>query len=97
MIFVEHTTDFEFYSSTSAGAIQGDGYIFHAGMCSSHHDRDQKLRFPQLVPPDLVFFVHMKSATSLFMILLWSIVSIVPLPSLRILIVLSSPVPSRAR
>jgi rhamnogalacturonan hydrolase len=31
MIFIEHTTDFEFYSSTSAGAIQGYGYVFHAG------------------------------------------------------------------
>ncbi|TVY84860.1 Rhamnogalacturonase A [Lachnellula suecica] len=30
MIFIEHTTDFEFYSSTSAGAIQGYGYTFHA-------------------------------------------------------------------
>ncbi|EME43131.1 glycoside hydrolase family 28 protein [Dothistroma septosporum NZE10] len=26
MIFIEHTTDFEFYSSTGAGAIQGYGY-----------------------------------------------------------------------
>jgi rhamnogalacturonan hydrolase len=26
-----HTTDFEFYSSTSQGAIQGYGYIFHKG------------------------------------------------------------------
>jgi rhamnogalacturonan hydrolase len=31
MIFIEHTTDFEFYSSTSGGAIQGNGYVFHAG------------------------------------------------------------------
>ncbi|TVY17904.1 putative rhamnogalacturonase B [Lachnellula arida] len=30
MIFIEHTTDFEFFSSTSAGAIQGYGYVFHA-------------------------------------------------------------------
>lgn len=28
MIFVEHTTDFEFYSATSAGAIQGYGYEY---------------------------------------------------------------------
>ncbi|KAH8887526.1 pectin lyase-like protein [Thozetella sp. PMI_491] len=30
MIFVEHTTDFEFYSANSKGAIQGYGYEFHA-------------------------------------------------------------------
>jgi rhamnogalacturonan hydrolase len=30
MIFIEHTTDFEFYSSTSEGAVQGYGYVFHA-------------------------------------------------------------------
>ncbi|KAH6680504.1 pectin lyase fold/virulence factor [Halenospora varia] len=29
MIFVEHTTDFEMYSSTSKGAVQGYGYTFH--------------------------------------------------------------------
>lgn len=29
MIFIEHTTDFEFYSATSKGAIQGYGYVFH--------------------------------------------------------------------
>lgn len=29
MIFVEHTTDFEFYSANSAGAVQGYGYQFH--------------------------------------------------------------------
>lgn len=29
MIFIEHTTDFEMYSSTSSGAIQGYGYTFH--------------------------------------------------------------------
>jgi rhamnogalacturonan hydrolase len=31
MIFIEHTTDFEMFSSTSAGAVQGYGYTFHAG------------------------------------------------------------------
>jgi hypothetical protein len=31
MFIVEHTTDFEFYSSTSNGAVQGYGYVFHAG------------------------------------------------------------------
>lgn len=30
MILVEHATDFELYSSTSKGAMQGYGYIFHA-------------------------------------------------------------------
>lgn len=30
MIMIEHTTDFELFSSTSKGAIQGNGYIFHA-------------------------------------------------------------------
>lgn len=39
MIFIEHTTDFEMYSSTSKGAMQGYGYVFHAGkilqVCSS--------------------------------------------------------------
>lgn len=29
MIMIKHTTDFEMYSSTSAGAIQGYGYEFH--------------------------------------------------------------------
>lgn len=29
MIFIEHSTDFEMFSSTGKGAIQGDGYIFH--------------------------------------------------------------------
>lgn len=29
MFIIEHTTDFEFYSSTSGGAIQGYGYYFH--------------------------------------------------------------------
>lgn len=30
MIMIEHSTDFELFSSTSAGAIQGNGYVFHA-------------------------------------------------------------------
>ncbi|KAF7950235.1 hypothetical protein EAE96_007526 [Botrytis aclada] len=29
MIMIKHTTDFEMYSSTSAGAIQGNGYEYH--------------------------------------------------------------------
>jgi rhamnogalacturonan hydrolase len=29
MFMIEHTTDFELYSSTSKGAIQGYGYTFH--------------------------------------------------------------------
>lgn len=29
MIFIEHTSDFEFFSTTSKGAIQGHGYEFH--------------------------------------------------------------------
>ncbi|KIW02996.1 hypothetical protein, variant [Verruconis gallopava] len=29
MIFIEHTSDFELFSSTSKGAFQGNGYIFH--------------------------------------------------------------------
>lgn len=29
MIFIEHTSDFEMFSSTGAGAIQGYGYEFH--------------------------------------------------------------------
>lgn len=29
MIFIEHTTDFELFSSTSEGAVQGWGYEFH--------------------------------------------------------------------
>ncbi|CAI7602734.1 unnamed protein product [Penicillium glandicola] len=29
MIFIEHTTDFELFSSTSEGAVQGYGYEFH--------------------------------------------------------------------
>lgn len=31
MIAIEDSTDFEMYSSTSEGAIQGYGYVFHAG------------------------------------------------------------------
>lgn len=30
MIFIEHSSDIEFFSSTGAGAIQGLGYVFHA-------------------------------------------------------------------
>lgn len=30
MIIVEKGADFEFYSSTSKGAVQGNGYTFHA-------------------------------------------------------------------
>ncbi len=30
MIFIEHSTDFEFYSANSKGAVQGYGYVFHA-------------------------------------------------------------------
>ncbi|KAI9685136.1 MAG: hypothetical protein M1822_004723 [Bathelium mastoideum] len=30
MIYIEHTTDFELFSSTSKGAFQGLGYVFHA-------------------------------------------------------------------
>lgn len=29
MIMIEHGTDFEMFSSTSEGAIQGNGYVFH--------------------------------------------------------------------
>jgi len=29
MIFVEHGTDFEMFSSTGKGAMQGNGYVFH--------------------------------------------------------------------
>jgi len=31
MIYIESTTDFEFYSGTSKGAIQGYGYVFASG------------------------------------------------------------------
>lgn len=31
MFWIENTTDFELYSSTSKGAIQGYGYEFHKG------------------------------------------------------------------
>ncbi|GAB7351037.1 hypothetical protein MBLNU459_g1521t1 [Dothideomycetes sp. NU459] len=30
MFMIEHSTDFEFFSSTSKGAIQGNGYVLHA-------------------------------------------------------------------
>ncbi|KAJ5777380.1 hypothetical protein N7520_000626 [Penicillium odoratum] len=30
MIYIEHSTDFEIYSSRGEGAIQGYGYVFHA-------------------------------------------------------------------
>ncbi|KAM3086350.1 hypothetical protein ACMFMF_000300 [Clarireedia jacksonii] len=30
MIYIEHSTDFEFYSGNSQGAIQGYGYVFHS-------------------------------------------------------------------
>lgn len=36
MIYIEHTTDFEFYSGNSAGAIQGYGYEFAEGRPSTH-------------------------------------------------------------
>ncbi|KAF2153507.1 glycoside hydrolase family 28 protein [Myriangium duriaei CBS 260.36] len=29
MIMIEHSTDFELFSSAAAGAVQGNGYIFH--------------------------------------------------------------------
>lgn len=29
MIYIEHATDFELFSSTSKGAVQGSGYLFH--------------------------------------------------------------------
>ncbi|KAL1989080.1 hypothetical protein VTN96DRAFT_5843 [Rasamsonia emersonii] len=29
MIYIEHATDFELFSSTSAGAVQGSGYLYH--------------------------------------------------------------------
>lgn len=32
MIYVGNTNDFEMYSSTSKGAMQGYGYTFHARM-----------------------------------------------------------------
>lgn len=35
MIFIEQTTDFEFYSANSKGAIQGYGYQFHQREYSS--------------------------------------------------------------
>jgi hypothetical protein len=35
MILIEHSTDFELYSSTSKGAIQGYGYTFHS--CKFSH------------------------------------------------------------
>jgi rhamnogalacturonan hydrolase len=35
MIFVEHTTDFEFYSANSKGAIQGYGYTLNANGANS--------------------------------------------------------------
>lgn len=31
MIVIDRGSDFEMYSSTSKGAIQANGYIFHAG------------------------------------------------------------------
>jgi rhamnogalacturonan hydrolase len=32
MIAINGGSDFELYSSTSKGAIQGYGYVFHTGM-----------------------------------------------------------------
>lgn len=32
MLFFQHMTDFEMYSSNSKGAIQGYGYEFHKSM-----------------------------------------------------------------
>jgi rhamnogalacturonan hydrolase len=29
MIYIEHATDFELFSSTSKGAVQGSGYLYH--------------------------------------------------------------------
>jgi hypothetical protein len=36
MIFIEHTTDFEFYSSTSKGAVQG--YVLQKPMALEFSD-----------------------------------------------------------
>lgn len=32
MIYIEKSSNFEFYSSTSRGAMQGYGYEFHKGI-----------------------------------------------------------------
>jgi len=36
MIYVGNSDDFEMYSSTSKGAMQGYGYVFHAGSYSEY-------------------------------------------------------------
>jgi rhamnogalacturonan hydrolase len=36
MIYVGNSDDFEMYSSTSKGAMQGYGYVFHAGSYSKY-------------------------------------------------------------
>jgi hypothetical protein len=48
MIYIEHCTDFEFYSGNSKGAIQGYGYVFASGKltilvtpsCSPYWDKN---------------------------------------------------------
>lgn len=37
MFMFKHLEDFEFYSSTSQGAIQGYGYEFHKSQYSAPH------------------------------------------------------------
>lgn len=36
MIYIKKASNFEFYSSTSRGAVQGYGYEFHKGEMSTN-------------------------------------------------------------
>lgn len=58
MIFVEHGTGFEMFSSTGNGAIQGNGYLFHI---------DDNYEGPRLLRT-----YNMFSSSFPFMSLLWS-------------------------
>lgn len=40
MIYIEKTKNFEFYSSTSKGAIQGNGYELHKGLSDVRDARE---------------------------------------------------------
>lgn len=43
MIYIEKSKNFEFYSSTSEGAVQGNGYELHkASLCSLFTDGHEK-------------------------------------------------------
>jgi hypothetical protein len=74
---IQHTTDFEMYSSTSKGAIQGYGYVYHASKfgCTVCATKCLDTDSSQRVPMELDCSDCMKLPHSPFTILLWLTVS----------------------